>query len=118
MTTFEYYDISDPQQLGFLKKVTNALGQATSYEGYDTMGNFGCITDANGVTMEVAYDPMGRVTSQRIVGGSPPDDIVHLFTNDYDQPPWIREDVRKGRSSPSSQGDCARADQHLSLQPV
>jgi RHS repeat-associated protein len=44
---------------GRLFTVTNALGQVTTYEAYDTYGNPGKITDANGIVTLATYTPEG-----------------------------------------------------------
>lgn len=50
---------------GDLVSVTNALGHAVTYGGYNALGLPGRITGANGEVTEMTYDARGRVTSQR-----------------------------------------------------
>lgn len=55
VTSFAY----DAQ--GNRQTMTNALGQVTTYSGYDGNGNPGLVTDPNGVKTAFTYDDLGRV---------------------------------------------------------
>lgn len=48
---------------GNLLTATNALGQVTTFAGYDSGGRPGTMTDPNGIVTAYAYDQLGRVTS-------------------------------------------------------
>ena len=61
-TSYSY----DPQ--GNLASITNAAGQVTTLSNYDTAGHVGRITDPNGVTTGLTYDPRGRLTARSIAG--------------------------------------------------
>jgi RHS repeat-associated protein len=61
VTTLEYYECTTGGACGQLKKVTNALGQITTYDTYDTNGRLTQMTDPNGLITSYSYDPRGRV---------------------------------------------------------
>jgi RHS repeat-associated protein len=63
VTTLAYYDCTTGGGCGQLQRVTNALGQVTTYDNYDANGRLLQMTDPNGVKTVYAYDPRGRVLS-------------------------------------------------------
>ncbi len=48
---------------GQLQRVTNALGQSTTYNSYDAAGRLLSMADANGLQTQYSYDLRGRVLS-------------------------------------------------------
>lgn len=77
VTSFTY----DTQ--GNLLTATNALGQVTSYSGYDGRGNPGAVTDANGVVTAYGYDGIGRVQTVTVQHpGNPALNAVTSITYD------------------------------------
>ncbi|MDP3938195.1 MAG: RHS repeat-associated core domain-containing protein [Deltaproteobacteria bacterium] len=71
-TDFLYYpdDASEGvNNQGQLKKVTNALGQETTFDGYDALGNVLSVTDPNGLVTTFTYDAAGRVRAITQVNG-------------------------------------------------
>ncbi len=82
-TDFAYY-ADDPGQgakRGQLQKVTNALGQETTFNSYDALGNVLSVTDPNGLVTTFTYDAAGRVRTITQVGagvdgGGQPIDLV------------------------------------------
>jgi YD repeat-containing protein len=69
-TTYTYYAATDPDlgKRGNLSSVTNALGQVTNITSYDLNGRPLSITDPNGLTTTLGYDPRGRLLT-RDTGG-------------------------------------------------
>ena len=61
-TTFEY------SSLGYLKKVTNAMGHAWTVNSWTTQGYPTSITNPNGAPIAIDYDPLGRVLSENVAG--------------------------------------------------
>ncbi len=61
ITTFDYYDCTTGAECGQLLRVTNALGQATTYDSYDANGRVKQTTDPNGLKTAYTYDQRGRV---------------------------------------------------------
>jgi YD repeat-containing protein len=73
-TTYDY------DARGNLASVTNALGQATTYSGYDENGNVGRIVEPNGLTTDFTYTLRGAVASKTVSDGT-----VQEFTSfEYD----------------------------------
>jgi YD repeat-containing protein len=74
-TTYAYYPLNATCSgnsaigcRGQLKSVTNALGHITTFGNYDANGRARNITDPNGLSTDLVYDPRGRLTS-RTSGG-------------------------------------------------
>jgi RHS repeat-associated protein len=71
-TTHEYYPDEDEEEsednLGRLKRVTDAAGNVTTYTDYDYFGNPRSVTDPNEVTTTYVYDFGDRVTEASIDG--------------------------------------------------
>lgn len=63
ITTFSYYDCVGGGACGQLASVTNALGQATTYDSYDAAGRLLQMTDPNGLRTSYTYDFRGRVSA-------------------------------------------------------
>jgi RHS repeat-associated protein len=63
VTTLSYYDCTTGGACGQLQRVTNALGQTTTYDSYDAAGRLLQTTDPNGLKTIYAYDLRGRVIS-------------------------------------------------------
>ena len=70
ITTYDYYNCSTGGRCGQLRSITNALGQAVSYNSYDNHGYPLQITDANGVTSIMTYDARQRITSLSVDGSA------------------------------------------------
>jgi RHS repeat-associated protein len=78
-TTYSYYTSSSAvdcgtsgsacYQAGDLYRVTNALGQYTTYVSYDADGRVTRMTDPNGVNIDMTYTPRGWLAT-RSVGGA------------------------------------------------
>ena len=58
ITTLEYYICTSGGACGQLKKITNTLGQVTTFDNYDANGRLLQSTDPNRVVM--TYEPMSR----------------------------------------------------------
>jgi RHS repeat-associated protein len=71
VTTLTYYDCTAGGACGQLQRITNALGQTTTFDNYDAAGRLTEMTDPNGLKTTYSYDARGRVTSvtQTPVGG-------------------------------------------------
>jgi len=69
-TTILAYD-----PVGNRLSITDALGHATTYGGYDTAGNVGYAVDPNGLRTEFTYDALQRISQVRqgCEPGSAPD---------------------------------------------
>jgi len=61
-----------------LLSVTNALGQMTTFSGYDVNGRPGRMVEANGRTTDYVYDPVGRLSTRTVRGGSGGDAVTSL----------------------------------------
>ncbi|TXT25395.1 MAG: hypothetical protein FD131_4596 [Rhodocyclaceae bacterium] len=61
--TLEYWDCSTGSQCGQLKKMTNALGHATTFDQYDGAGRLLKTTSPNGMATTFVYNKAGNVTS-------------------------------------------------------
>ncbi len=73
VTTLEYHNCATGNECGQLKKITNALGHATTFDAYDSAGRPTSMTDPNGLTTTMVYDNRGRVVSTTVtpVAGTP-----------------------------------------------
>ena len=100
ITTYTYYPSDGPScpgtgceyRKGDLWKVTNPLAQATEYLAYDGMGRALSIKNANGVIIDLEFDPRGRVLARKVRGldgGSETDDAITRF--EY----WATGQVKK-----------------------
>ncbi len=67
---YAYYpdDHSASNNRSQLKKITNALNQATVYSSYDAHGRARRIVDAQGVATDLVYDTRGRPTRITVAG--------------------------------------------------
>ena len=81
VTTLAYNNCTTGGGCGQLQRVTNALGQITSYDSYDANGRLLQLTDPNGVKTVYTYDPRGRVLS---VTQSAPGGGSRVTTYGYD----------------------------------
>jgi len=70
VTTMTYYDCITGGACGQLKSVTNALGQTTTYDSYDTNGRVLQASSPNGLVTSYTYDVRGRVLSITQTSGS------------------------------------------------
>lgn len=70
---------------GNLTSVTNGLGHAVTYAGYNAMGLPGSRTDANGLVTQYTWDLMGRATLVRVLGPGGNRDQTTTWRTD-DQP--------------------------------
>jgi RHS repeat-associated protein len=61
ITTLAYNECTTGGGCGQLKRVTNALGQVTTYDNYDANGRLLQMTDPNGVKTVYTYYPRGWV---------------------------------------------------------
>ncbi|MEE4161740.1 MAG: DUF6531 domain-containing protein, partial [Woeseiaceae bacterium] len=61
-TTFEYHNCFYGYQCGQLKKMTNALGQITHFDWYDSWGQLTRSRDTNGLDTRYYYDGRGSLT--------------------------------------------------------
>jgi RHS repeat-associated protein len=67
--TIEYYEaVSSDNAVGDVYRITNALGHQTTFNSYNPHGYPLSITDANGVAIQLAYDPRNRLIYQSIGG--------------------------------------------------
>lgn len=64
ITRFEYYDCPDSSDASChqLRSVTNAVGQAITYNSYYHSGLASNVSDQNGLVSEIQYDNLNRVT--------------------------------------------------------
>jgi len=67
VTTLAYYDCTTGGACGQLHTFTDALGQVTTFDTYDTHGKLTQMTDPNGLRTNYTYtpqiDPLARVTT-------------------------------------------------------
>ncbi|WP_231478329.1 hypothetical protein, partial [Pseudoxanthomonas suwonensis] len=70
---------------GNLTSVTNGLGHAVTYAGYNALGLPGSMTDANGLVTQYTWDLKGRLTQQRVLGPGGNRDWTTTWRSD-DQP--------------------------------
>lgn len=70
VTTYAYYadDHAVTHNRKQLRKVANALGQATLYSNYDAQGRPRRVTDPNGTVTDLIYDPRQRLTRITVAG--------------------------------------------------
>ena len=57
-------------QAGDLYRITNALGQQTTYVSYDANGRVTRVTDANGVNTDATYTPRGWLATLTVSGAT------------------------------------------------
>ncbi len=81
ITVLEYYECTDGAQCGQLRRITNALGHATSYDAYDAHGRVTRLTDPNGIVTTFTYDSRGRL---RAVTQTPSAGASRVTVNNYD----------------------------------
>lgn len=82
VTTLEYNECTTGGACGQLKKVTNALGQFTTYDLYDANGRLLQMTAPDGLVTSYTYDPRGRVKVITRTGGG------ITATWQYSYTPW------------------------------
>ena len=70
---------------GNLTSITNGLGHAVGYAGYNGLGQPGSMTDANGLVTQYTWDAKGRLTRTRVVGPAGNRDWTTVWRAD-DQP--------------------------------
>jgi RHS repeat-associated protein len=68
VTTYTYYSCTTGYQCGQVQTITNALGQVTTFNTYNALGQPLTITDPNGVVTTLTYDARGRMLSRTITG--------------------------------------------------
>jgi RHS repeat-associated protein len=87
-TASEYYGDadSDPSLRGRVRRVTDPVGLATTYEGYDVYGTAQRSTDPNGVASERTTDAKGRTTASvsNAVPGDPNEAAAYATSHQYD----------------------------------
>lgn len=81
VTTLEYYNCITGNACGKLRRLVNALGQATTYDSYDAHGHVTQITDPNGLRTNYAYDLRGRA---RFITQTPPAGLARTTEYRYD----------------------------------
>lgn len=65
---------------GDLTEVSNSLGHAVKYSGYNALGQVGRVTSANGAIADYSYDDQGRLARARTYpDGSTPADINYTY---------------------------------------
>ncbi|MDE2367519.1 MAG: DUF2778 domain-containing protein [Burkholderiales bacterium] len=69
-TTIEYWQCSTGGSCGQLKRITNAVGQATTFDTYDGAGRLTQKTGPDGVVTTYTYEPRGQVASITETGGT------------------------------------------------
>ena len=97
VTTYAYYQTTDVSgcstlggschYLGDLYSVTNALGQTTTYVGYDKNGRVTRMQDANGVYTDMTYHPRGWLLTRTVranADGTPDAALDATTTFGYD----------------------------------
>jgi RHS repeat-associated protein len=65
-TTFTYYTCTTGSQCGQVHTVTDAVGNVTTFNTYNTYGEPVTLTDANGVITTLTYDARARLTSRQV----------------------------------------------------
>ena len=73
VTTLAYYECASGGACGQLRSIANALGQTTTFDGYDPAGQLLEMTDSNGLKTSYQYDARGRVRfiTQTPANGNP-----------------------------------------------
>ncbi len=61
VTTLTYYTCTTGDECGQIATLTNALGQVTTYDGYDASGRLLQMTEPNGLETSMTYDARGNV---------------------------------------------------------
>lgn len=69
-TTIEYWQCSTGGACGQLKRITNAVGQVTTFDAYDGAGRLTQKTAPDGVVTTYSYEPRGKVASITETGGT------------------------------------------------
>jgi RHS repeat-associated protein len=88
VTTLEYYPCTTGGACGQLSKVTNALGQITTYDLYDPNGRLTQMTDPNGAQQVITYDARARL---RLVSETGPDGAQRYTRYLYNAAGQVRE---------------------------
>jgi YD repeat-containing protein len=83
-TTYEYYAVTDtagPAKFykGDLKKMTNSVGQITTYDEYEASGRLQKMTDPNGTITTMTYHVRGWLTSVARTAGT----VTQTTTYEY-----------------------------------
>jgi YD repeat-containing protein len=65
-TTYAYYTCTTGIQCGQLNTITNAAGQITTYNTYNSHGQPLTITDPNGVVTTLTYDSRLRLKTRQV----------------------------------------------------
>lgn len=71
--------VYDFDSQGNLTKLTNPLGQITTFSLYDTLGNVGRITDPNDLQTNLTYDASGKVLSRSVLNSSETQTTQYLY---------------------------------------
>ena len=66
VTTMTYYTCANGSQCGQINTITNALGQVTTFNTYNSYGQPLTITDPNGVLTTLTYDARQRLISSKV----------------------------------------------------
>lgn len=69
-TTIEYWQCTTGGSCGQIKRVTNPLGQATTFDAYDGAGRLTQKTGPDGIVTTYTYEPRGKVASITESGGT------------------------------------------------
>lgn len=85
ITTYTYNNCTTGYGCGQVATVTNSLGQVTTYGSYNADGYPLTITDPNGVTTTLTYDPQNRLASRSTAGETTtlvyyPTGLLHTIT--------------------------------------
>jgi RHS repeat-associated protein len=65
-TTYTYYTCVTGSQCGQIETITNAVGQTTTFNTYNSYGQPLTITDPNGLVVTLTYDLRQRLKSQEV----------------------------------------------------
>ncbi len=79
-TTIEYWQCSTGGSCGQFKRVTNALGQSTTFDGYDSAGRLTQKTGPSGIITTYSYNARGKLIGVGEVGGT----LSRSMTMTYD----------------------------------
>ncbi len=82
ITALEYHNCASGTGCGQLKTITNALGQVTAFNAYDSHGRLTEQTDPNGLKTGYSYDLRGRVLS---IAQTPSGGSTRVTQYSYDQ---------------------------------